>query len=97
MAQVAIQVDGEITVGSVVRGVAQEGETVTVELHDKNGMPVTARNRITAASSLGDTQDAKSALGMSARLVGVSMIEGKTALTVTPSAFSSSARLSVKA
>lgn len=42
MAQVAIQVDGEITVGSVVRGVAQEGETVTVELHDENGMPVTA-------------------------------------------------------
>lgn len=42
MAQVAIQVDGEITVGAVVRGVAKEGETVTVELHDENGMPVTA-------------------------------------------------------
>lgn len=41
-AQVAIQVDGEITVGAVVRGVAKEGETVTVELHDENGMPVTA-------------------------------------------------------
>ena len=42
MAQVAIQVDGEITVGAVVRGVAKEGETVTVELHDENGMPITA-------------------------------------------------------
>lgn len=40
MAQVAIQVDGEITVGTVVQGVATEGETVTVELHDENGMPL---------------------------------------------------------
>ena len=40
MAQVAIQVDGEITVGTVVQGAATEGETVTVELHDENGMPV---------------------------------------------------------
>ena len=40
MAQVAIQVDGEITVGTVVQGAATEGEIVTVELHDENGMPV---------------------------------------------------------
>ena len=40
MAQVAIQVDGEITVGTVVQGAATEGETVTVELHDENGVPV---------------------------------------------------------
>lgn len=40
MAQVAIHVDGEITVGTVVQGAATEGETVTVELHDENGMPV---------------------------------------------------------
>ena len=38
MAQVAILVDGEITVGVVVQGTAAEGETVTVELHDENGM-----------------------------------------------------------
>ena len=42
MAQVAIQVDGEITVGTVVQGAATEGETVTVELHDENGMPIEA-------------------------------------------------------
>lgn len=40
MAQVAIQVDGEITVGTVVQGAATEGEIVTVELHDENGVPV---------------------------------------------------------
>ena len=40
MAQVAIQVDGEITVGTVVQGAATEGEIVTVELHDENGIPV---------------------------------------------------------
>ena len=42
MAQVAILVDGEITVGVVVQGAATEGETVTVELHDENGMPIEA-------------------------------------------------------
>lgn len=40
MAIVAIKVDGEITVGTVVRGTAEEGQTVTVELHDENGMPI---------------------------------------------------------
>lgn len=37
-AQVAIEVGGEITTGVVVAGVAAVGETVTVELHDENGM-----------------------------------------------------------
>ena len=37
----------------------------------------------------------EAAFGMSRRLAGVSMIEGSTALTVTPFSFSSSARLSV--
>jgi len=40
------------------------------------------RNRITSASSCGVTHFAKSALGMLARLAGVSMVEGSTALTV---------------
>ena len=38
--QVAIEVDGEIATGVVESGVAAVGETVTVELHDENGMPV---------------------------------------------------------
>lgn len=38
--QVAIKVNDEITTGVVVAGVAAVGETVTVELHDENGMPV---------------------------------------------------------
>src|ERR1700688_1845552 len=41
-----------------------------------------ARNRITLASSCGVTHLAKSARGMLARLAGVSMVEGSTALTV---------------
>src|SRR5260370_4794893 len=50
--------------------------------------PVTAlaasltRNRITSASSCGVTHFPKSAFGMLARLAGVSMVEGSTALTV---------------
>jgi hypothetical protein len=40
MAIVAIKFEGEETVGTVVRGVAEEGQTVTVELHDENGNPV---------------------------------------------------------
>ena len=42
-----------------------------------------ARNRITSASSCGVTHLPKSALGMLARLAGVSMVDGNTALTVT--------------
>lgn len=38
--QVAIEVDGEITTGVVISGVAELGETVTVELRDENGMLV---------------------------------------------------------
>lgn len=38
--QVAIEVDDQITTGVVVSGVAEVGETVTVNLHDENGMPV---------------------------------------------------------
>lgn len=38
--QVAIKVNDEITTGVVVSGVAAVGETVTVEFHDENGMPV---------------------------------------------------------
>src|SRR6202051_5397702 len=41
-----------------------------------------ARNRITLASSCGVTHLLKSAFGMLARLAGVSMVEGSTALTV---------------
>lgn len=37
---VAINDDGEITTGSVVDGVAEVGEVVTVKLHDENGMPI---------------------------------------------------------
>src|SRR6202040_160806 len=55
-----------------------------------------ARNRMTSASARGCTQVVKSAFGMSARLAGVSMTEGRTALTVIPTAFNSSARLSVR-
>lgn len=40
MATVAIDVSGEMTVGVVTAGVAEEGQTVTVYLHDENGMPV---------------------------------------------------------
>src|SRR6201999_1476952 len=46
-----------------------------------------ARNRMTSASARGATQVVKSAFGISARLAGVSIIEGSTALTVIPSAF----------
>src|SRR5436190_199970 len=54
------------------------------------------RNTITSASASGDTQREKSAFGMSARLGGVSMMLGSTALTFTPWSLSSSARLSVR-
>src|SRR5689334_8617579 len=50
-----------------------------------------ARNSITAARSAGFTQMAGSVLGISARLAGVSRMDGSTALTVTLSPFSSSA------
>src|SRR5690606_16349320 len=55
-----------------------------------------ARNRMTAARSAGATQGFGSASGMSARLAAVSMMEGRTALTVTEVDFSSSARASVR-
>ncbi len=55
-----------------------------------------ARNRMTSASARGVTQVVKSAFGMSARLAGVSMVDGRTALTVMPADFNSSARLSVR-
>jgi hypothetical protein len=51
---------------------------------------------MTSASACGATHLVKSAWGMSARLAGVSMIDGSTALTVIPQPFTSSARLSVK-
>src|SRR5271165_177938 len=54
-----------------------------------------ARNRITSASSCGVTHFAKSAFGMLARLAGVSMVEGSTALTVILP-FHSAARASVR-
>src|SRR5579883_3481538 len=54
------------------------------------------RNKMTLASSSGFTQREKSAFGISARLRGVSMMVGSTALTRTPTFFSSSARLSVR-
>src|SRR5487761_736679 len=54
-----------------------------------------ARKPITAAIASGCTQREKSAFGMSARLRGVSMVPGSTALTVIPRSFSSAARLSV--
>src|SRR5258708_2553803 len=55
-----------------------------------------ARNSITPARSRGVTHLAKSASGMAARLAGVSMVEGRTALTVRPRPFHSSARASVR-
>jgi hypothetical protein len=54
-----------------------------------------ARKRITSASSCGVTHFPKSAFGMLARLAEVSMIDGSTALTVTPLSLSSSASASV--
>ena len=53
------------------------------------------RNTITSASAWGATQRVKSAFGMSARLAGVSMMVGRTALTLIPLSFNSSARASV--
>ena len=54
-----------------------------------------ARKRMTFASSSAVTHAEKSALGMSLRLAGVSMVEGNTALTVTLP-FSSAASASVR-
>src|SRR5690606_34533580 len=54
-----------------------------------------SRNTMTAASCAGCTQRPKSALGMSARLAGVSMMLGTTALTVMSRSLSSSASASV--
>ncbi len=54
-----------------------------------------ARNRITSATAAGWTHCETSASGMSLRLVGVSMMLGRTALTVTLVPASSSANASV--
>src|SRR5262249_6409591 len=54
-----------------------------------------ARNRIVAATSSTLGQAPKSAFGMLARLAGVSMIEGTTALTNMPSEPTSSASATV--
>lgn len=37
---VAIEIDGEISTGEVIKGEAEVGETVTIKLHDENGMPL---------------------------------------------------------
>lgn len=42
MGKVAIEINGEITTGKVIKGVAEEGETVKVEAKDENGMPFEA-------------------------------------------------------
>jgi len=52
---------------------------------------------MTRAAAAGEIQSLRSASGMSARLAGVSMIVGRTALTRILRALSSSARLCVKA
>src|SRR5690606_41615426 len=54
-----------------------------------------ARKQSTLARSAGATHLLKSAEGMSARLRGVSMMLGSTALTLMPLPFNSSDRLSV--
>jgi hypothetical protein len=54
-----------------------------------------ARKTMMSASASEVTHLDKSACGISWRLAGVSMIEGRTALTVIPVFFNSSARLSV--
>ena len=56
-----------------------------------------ARNRIVAATSSTFGQASKSAFGIAARLAGVSMIEGATALTRMPSFATSSASATVSA
>ena len=55
-----------------------------------------SRKTMASASCAGCTQALKSASGMSARLAGVSMMLGNSALTVMPRPLSSSARASVK-
>lgn len=40
MNTVAIQVNGEISTGTIVNGEAEIGATATIELHDENGMPI---------------------------------------------------------
>lgn len=37
---VAIEIDGEISTGEVIKGQAEVGEVVTIKLHDENGMPI---------------------------------------------------------
>src|SRR5581483_975575 len=93
---------------SLYRATKRQVVQPTLFTHDQtrpttgNSAPVTARacslarNKITAARSSGETQVVKSALGMSARLVGVSMTEGSTALTVMLSPFNSSASACVR-
>ncbi len=38
----AIEINGEITTGKVIKGLAEVGQTVTVKGHDENGMPFEA-------------------------------------------------------
>ena len=42
MKTVAIQIDGEITTGIIINGLAEIGQTATVKGHDENGMPFEA-------------------------------------------------------
>ena len=37
---VVIEINGEISVGELIKGQAQIGETVTIKLHNENGMPL---------------------------------------------------------
>lgn len=37
---VAIKLDGEISIGKVITGLAEVGQTATIELHGENGMPI---------------------------------------------------------
>lgn len=50
---------------------------------------------MTSASASGATQRLVSALGIASRFCGVSMVEGKTQLTLMPRVLSSADRLSV--